>query len=304
MELRHLRYFLAVAEELHFGRAAERVHIAQPPLSRQIQQLEEEIGVKLFHRTRRSVRLTHAGNAFLEEVRKILDLSEKAISLAQRAEQGEIGRLVVSFVGSATYSFVPSALRSFRELFPDVELVLREFSTDLQLEALHEGSVQVGFLRQPINDDTLFIETILREPLRLAVPADHPLASTPRVELDMLAKEPFVMYSRQQGTAFYGEIMSLCHRAGFSPKVVQEALQMPTVLGLVSVGIGVAIVPGSVQNLQMPGVVYRILTGVDQTTELAMAWRRDDESPVSKAFLNVTRGIAMQSGTRSLYQHI
>ncbi len=289
MELRHLRYFVAVAEELHFGRASERLHISQPPLSHQIRQLEEEIGVKLFHRTKRRVLLTHAGKIFLEEARQILDLSAKAVQEAQKAERGEIGRLVIGIVVSATYSLAPPILRSFRERFPEVELILREQTTDQQLDALQKGNISVGFLRQPARNDALYFETILREPFMVALPADHVLAAGSRVSLDMLATEPFIMFSRRQGPTFYDQIMSLCNQAGFSPTVAQEAVQMPTVLGLVSVGLGIALVPASVQNLQMTGVSYRVLTGVTQTTELAMGWRREDESPVLRAFLDVAR---------------
>lgn len=297
MELRHIRYFVAVAEELHFGRAAIRIGIAQPPLSKQIQQLEDEIGVKLFKRTKRRVSLTHAGKTFLKEARQVLDLSERAVRSARRADRGEIGRLVVSFVGSATYSFLPHALRSFRNRFPHVELVLRELTTYKQLDALHEKGVDVGFLRQPIKDDALFIETLLQEPFVVALPSHHALVSRTSIPLEMLAREDFVMFSRQQGTTFYDQAVSLCHQAGFSPKVVQEAVHIPTVLGLVSAGMGVTLVTASIQKLQLAGVVYRILAQVDRTTELAVAWRRDDESPVLLAFLNVTRELAFQTQT-------
>lgn len=289
MELRHLRYFVAVAEELHFGRAAERVHISQPPLSQQIRQLEEEIGVELFHRTKRRVLLTHAGKIFLDEARQILDMSGRAVHSAQRAERGEIGRLVMGLVSSATYSLAPSVLRSFRERFPDVELILGELTTDQQLEALQKGRISIGFLRRPVRNNALHIETILREPFMVALPADHAAAAYSHLSLQMLATEPFIMFSREESATFYDETMNLCNQAGFSPKVAQEAVQIPTVLGLVSVGVGIAIVPASARNLQMTGVTYRALTGVTQTTELAMAWRRGDESPVLLAFLDVAR---------------
>lgn len=289
MELRHLRYFVAVAEELHFGRAAERIHISQPPLSQQIRQLEEEIGVKLFHRTKRRVLLTHAGKIFLEEARQILDLSGRAVHSARRAERGEIGRLVIGLVGSATFSLAPPVLRSFRARFPDVELILRELTTDQQVDALQNGNIHIGFLRQPVRKDALHIETILRESFMVALATDHALTADSHVALELLAAEPFVMFSRQQGATFYDQVMKLCHQAGFSPKVAQESIQIPTILGLVSGGLGIAIVPASARNLQMTGVTYRTLTGVTQTTELAMAWRRDDESPVLMAFLNVAR---------------
>ena len=301
MELRHFRYFVAVAEELHFGRAADRIGIAQPPLSKQIKDLEDEIGVKLFKRTKRRVTLTHAGETFLKEARQILELSETAVRSARRADLGEIGRLVVSFVGSATYSFLPYALRSFRTRFPHVELFLRELTTYEQLDALHKKAVHASFLRQPIKDDALFIETLLQESFIVALPSRHALASGTSIPLQMLAPEDFVMFSRQQGTTFHDQVVSLCHQAGFSPKVVQEAVHIPTVLGLVSAGMGVTLVTASVQRLQLAGVVYRKLAHVDRTTKLAMAWRRDDESPVLQSFLNVTRELAAQTHEESNY---
>jgi DNA-binding transcriptional LysR family regulator len=301
MELRHLRYFVAVAEELHFGRAANRVGIAQPPLSKQIQQLEDEIGVKLFKRTKRSVSLTHAGETFLKEARQTLELSGRAVRSARRADRGEIGRLVVSFVGSATYSFLPYALRSFRNRFPHVELVLRELTTYEQLDALRRKAVDVAFVRKPIKDDALFIETLFQEAFIAALPGGHALASRTSIPLPMLAQEGFVMFSRQQGMTFYDQVVSLCHQAGFSPNVVQEAVQIPTVLGLVSAGMGVTLVPASVRKLRLAGVVYRNLEQVDRITELALAYRPDDESPVLSAFLNVTRELAFQGHSRNSY---
>ena len=294
MELRHLRYFVAVAEELHFGRAANRVGIAQPPLSKQIRQLEDEIGVKLFKRTKRSVSLTYAGETFLKEARQALELSERAVRSARRADRGEVGRLVVSFVGSATYSFLPYALRSFRTRFPHVELFLRELTTYQQLDGLHRKAVDAGVVRPPIKDDALFIETLLQEPFIVALPEGHALASCTSITLQMLAPEGFVMFSRQQGTTFHDQVVSLCHQAGFSPKVVQEAVHIPTVLGLISAGMGITLVPASIRKLQFAGVLYRDLAQVDRITELAMAYRRDDESPVLQSFLNVTRELAFQ----------
>ena len=207
----------------------------------------------------------------------------------------------MGFVGSATYSFLPYALRSFRNRFPNVELVLLELTTYEQLDALHRKAVDAAFVRQPIKDDALFIETLFQESFIVALPSRHALASLKSIPLQMLAPEGFVMFSRQQGTTFYDQVVSLCHQAGFSPKVVQEAVQIPTVLGMVSAGMGVTLVPDSVQKLRLAGVVYRNLTQVDRTTELAMVYRRDDESPVLSAFLNVTRELAFQAHSRSAY---
>ncbi len=180
MELRHLRYFVAVAEELHFGRAAQRLQMAQPPLSQQIRQLEQELGVELLYRTKRTVRLTEAGLAFLHQARQILVQSEQAIEVAQRASRGEVGRLAIGFVGSATYSLLPTAVRSFRHQFPDVRLMLHEMTTSEQIEALHDDRIQVGFIRPPISDDKLSVETVLQESFVAVLPEAHPLATQTR----------------------------------------------------------------------------------------------------------------------------
>lgn len=288
MELRHLRYFAAVVEELHFGRAAERLRMAQPPLSQHILNLEKEIGVKLFERTKRRVELTEAGRVFLDEARLILQHAEQAMRAAQRASRGEVGRLRIGFVMSATCSLLPPALQTFRTRYPAVELALEETTTESGLEALRERKIRACLLRLPVNSDrTINVEPALRERLVLALPAGHRLSHQSPVSLRALAGEPFVLFPRSQGQSFYDRIVSLCHKAGFSPRVAQEATQMQTILSLVAAGIGVALIPETVQSLRGEGVVYQPLRERTPETGLALAWRRDDAAPVLTNFLNV-----------------
>lgn len=290
MELRHLRYFVAVAEELHFGRAAEKLHIAQPPLSQQIRRLEEELGVRLFERTRRRVQLTHAGHAFLEQARHTLAQAAQAIRVARKADQGEVGQLAVGFVDSAVYHALPPVLREFRERFPQVELVLRELGAADQFQLLHDGRLHAGFVRSSIDDPALTQKTLFDEPLIAALPRTHELARRESVCLRDLSADPFVIFPRALGAGFYDQIVSLCRKAGFSPRVVQEANEMQTIVSLVAAGIGVAVVPASIRNLRMEGVVYLNIRKPLARTAMTVAWRRDDSSPVLKAFQQVIRG--------------
>ncbi len=291
MELRHLRYFIAVAEELHFGRAAERLHIAQPPLSQQIRGLEAELGVLLFQRTKRRVQLTEAGRLFLDEARRVIAQADHAVRVAQRAHRGELGHLVVGFVGSATASVLPDILLAFRTQFPEVSLSLQEMTTTQQLRALHEERIHLGFLRPPIDDEHLALEIILQEPLLVVLPQSHVLARRRRIPLRALAREPIVLPPRELGPGFQDQIVGLCQRAGFSPQIIQEAVQMQTVVGLVAAGMGVSLVPASVQTLRRHGVVYRSLQASSPRVDLAVAWRRGDPSVVVHTFLDVVRGV-------------
>ncbi len=292
MELRHLRYFTAVAEELNFRRAAEKLHIAQPPLSKQIGDLEKELDVQLFRRTRRRVELTEAGRVFLAEARLTLEQAEQAARAAQRASRGEIGRLVVGFVMSATCTVLPEALRLFRARYPHVELIIEETTTGQGIEDLHNKRTHLAFLRLPLRDKALRFETVLQEPLILALYEGHPLANKPQISVRMLADEPFIIFPRDQGSGFFDQIVSFCHRAGFSPKVVQEATQMQTILSLVASGLGVALIPASVQSLQTGGVVYKALVERAPKTGIAVAWRPEGISPALSEFLGVVREIA------------
>ncbi len=292
MELRHLRYFTAVAEELHFGRAAARLHIAQPPLSQQIRRLEEELGVQLFERTRRRVQLTHAGQTFLEEARRTLAQAEQAVCVARQAAQGEVGQLAIGFVDSAVYQALPPTLRLFRERFPRVELVLRELGPAVQFQLLREGQLHAGFVRSRVDDPALAQIRLFEEPLMAALPSRHPGAGRESVCLQDLAKDPFVIFPRALGAGFYDQIVSLCGQAGFSPHVVQEANEMQTIVSLVAAGIGVAIVPASISNLRMKGVSYVHIRKPLARTAMTVAWRRDDPSPALKAFLQIVHRLS------------
>jgi DNA-binding transcriptional LysR family regulator len=293
MELRHLRYFLAVAEELHFGRAAERLAIAQPPLSQQIQALERELGVALF--TRGPVRLTPAGEAFQREARATLDHAERAAEAARAAARGELGTLRVGFVSSVAYGSLPQAVRLFRERNPRVALTLTERTTAAQLMGLHAGDLDVGFFRMDyasLVEPDLLAEPIAREPYVLALPVGHRLAALERVPLAEAAPEPFISFPKGSSPSLHGQIERYCLRAGFTPRIVQETTLMQTIIALVAAGLGVALVPGSLRRLQLEGVVYRPLVEADVHTELVAVRRRNDGLPALDAFLASVREAA------------
>ncbi|MEH2322527.1 MAG: LysR substrate-binding domain-containing protein [Nostoc sp.] len=289
MELRHLRYFVTLAEELHFGRAAERLHIAQPPLSQQIRQLEKELGFELFHRTKRKVQLTEAGQVFLGEVQQIMRQLQQAIQVGQQASRGEIGQLVVGFVSSTAYNILPNILRTFRGSVPGVRIELHELTTDQQLEWLREGRMDIGFLRPPVEENRFNWETIFQESLMVALPEGHLLASQSEVSWRSLTNEPFILFPRILAPGLYDLIISLCQQAGFSPKVAQEAIQMQTIVSLVAAEMGVAIVPASLQNLQRIGVVYQTLEEHTPKVGIAMIWRKNETSPTVQRFLEIVR---------------
>lgn len=290
MELRHLRYFVAVAEELNFSRAAERLFMAQPPLSQQIRQLETEIGVALFNRTNRKVDLTPAGKVFLEESRRILSGADVAVKKAQRVARGEAGWFGVGFVSSAAYDVMPVILRRFRETYPSVELALQEIPSAEQWDALREMRIDVGFVHLPEVEPDITSETLSVNSVMVALPAAHSLASNERIGIAELENEPFVLTPDQPGAAFAEYVVRLCRTAGFEPRVVQKTGEMPTAISLVDAGIGVAVVPASVQNLRRDGVVYRPISP-SSSIPLAIGYRVDDSSPVLGRFLEIARAI-------------
>jgi DNA-binding transcriptional LysR family regulator len=299
IELRHLRYFVAVAEELHFGRAAQRLHISQPPLSMQILALERAVGTQLLNRTQRRVNLTEAGKHFLDESRQILARVETASSDARRAERGELGQLAVGFVTIADYNVLPPVLRQFRELYPAVRLTLKESTTDAQLADLNAGRIDVGFLLPPVTDDSLHIEPVLREPLLAALPARHPLAlRVGPISLSELAISPFILFPRAMAPGLYDAIVTFCRGAGFSPRVDQEAIQMQTIVSLVSAEMGVALIPASMENLQRTGVTYKPLRETSPQVETALAWRKSDTLPALSLFLDTARQVSFEVNAR------
>lgn len=291
LNLRHLRYFAVVAEERHFGRAARRLHIAQPPLSRQIQDLEAELGFPLFDRSRRQVELTPAGAVLLRHLRGVFDALDLAVHQARRASAGELGRVVVGYLSSLAYSGIIELIRGFRAQFPSVELSLREMSPQQQVDALKDGHIDVGFVRAPLDDASLASECVRREPLVVALPADHPLVARKRISLSLLADEPFVLFPRHRGPGFFDHIMGLCRQAGFSPRIVQEAPHLD-IVSLVAAGFGVAILPESVRNIRRKGFALRPIVG-SPSADLLMAWRADDTSPALVEFLAFARRVGM-----------
>jgi DNA-binding transcriptional LysR family regulator len=295
MELRHLRYFVTVAEELHFGRAAARLHLSQPPLSMQIKALEEELGIRLLSRTQRKVELTAAGEVFLKEAREILHRVDRAAGAARRAARGEAGELAVGFVSIADYNVLPAALSALRQRSPGIALTLREATTDVQLRELAGERLDVGFVLPPVNDPRLTLMPLLREPLVAALPQQHALAAgRGKLPLARLKDAPFILFPRHMAPGLYDDVVSFCRQAGFSPRVDQEAIQMQTIVSLVSAGLGVALIPASMRNLGRTGVVYRALREQSPLTEIALAWRTGDERPTLARFLEAVRGAARQ----------
>jgi DNA-binding transcriptional LysR family regulator len=286
MELRHLRYFLAVAQEKHFGRAAARLHMAQPPLSQQIRQLEAELGVTLLIRSTRRVELTPAGAVFFDRASKILDsVSGAARDAALAAEEGSVGQLAVGFTGSATYELLPLVARRVQAALPRVTLKLcGELFTGQQEAALEAGELDVGFLRPPVRTSLLEVSVIRSEPLVVVLCEDHPLAGSPEVALADLAGEPFVCYPDDRYSVVHDIALEACHRAGFTPRVVQEAKETSTMVAAAAGGVGVALLPASVR-LAVDGAVYRPLVGSAVRVELAVAHRRGDHNPALRRFL-------------------
>lgn len=287
MELRHLRYFLTLADELHFGRAAARLHIQQPPLSRQIQLLEEELGFPLFERSRRRVELTPAGKALYSRAQQVFDALDVAIHDARSAAQGDTGRIVIGFPSSLAYSGLTELLRAFRTRFPAVELSLRELSPGEQIDALNAGGLDVGFVRSKPEEPGLVAELVRREPLMVALPDDHPLAKRRTLALSALRHEPFVMFPRVRGPAFFDQLMGLCAAAGFTPRIAQEAPQLD-ITSMVAAGFGVSIMPASMRHFHRPGLVFRPITGAPQT-ELLIVWRHQNLSPALHKFVDLVR---------------
>lgn len=280
MELRHIRYFVAVAEECHFGRAAQRLHIAQPPLSQQIKQLEAELGVVLLTRSTRRVELTPAGERYLERARAILSAVDDAGVEAVRVAAGEVGRLAIGFTGSATYELLPSLARVLRSDLPGIELVLRgEMLTPHQVDALLDRSLDIGFLRPPVRHRDIEMRTLRREPLIAVLAETHPLAARASVKLVDLRDEPFITYPSRRRSVVYEAVLEASQRAGFVPRDMLEVSETSTLVSFVAAGLGVALVPASVQHLQITGARYLPLAGSTQEVELAIATRRGDPSP-------------------------
>ena len=289
IELRHLRYFVAVAEELHFGRAAQRLHIAQPPLSQQIRRLEEMLGHALFVRTSRDVRLTAAGEELLERARHSLSKIQADVAAAQRIGRGEAGALTVGFIGSGMLTALPKMLGRYRRQYPQVDLQLREFHTSGLVSALLNGTMDVGFLRDGGEVEGLQVEIMVREPFVAVLPRKHPLAVQKTVAVKSLQDEPFVLFSRSYGSVAYKKTVAVCEEHGFLPRVVQEAPQWLTIMSLVGAGLGVTIAPACVEKLNVTDTVSRRLRPRTEETHLELAYREGEVRPIARAFCELAR---------------
>ncbi|WP_343525559.1 LysR family transcriptional regulator [Klebsiella michiganensis] len=278
IKLRHLRYFIAVAEELHFGHAAARLNISQPPLSQQIQILEQQIGARLFARTNRSVSLTEAGRQFLADSRQILSQVDDAAARAARLHHGETGELRIGFTSSAPFiKAVSDTLSTFRRRYPDVHIQTRETNTREQIVPLNEGALDLGLMRNTHLPDTLVWERVLREPLLAMVPRDHPLASQPCVSLRELAREPFVFFDPHVGTGLYDDILGLMRRYDLTPAITQEVGEAMTIIGLVAAGLGVSILPASFRRVQLLEMCWLPIEEQDAVSEMWLVWSKHHE---------------------------
>lgn len=288
VELRHLFAFVAVAEELHFGRAAKRLQMAQPPLSQQIRQLEKELGVQLFERNTRSVRLTSAGESFLQPVRTVIEDLDTAVRAAKAAGRGEYGRVSIGFAGASSHETLPRLTRAVRAAHPAIELVMTgQTYANVALARVADGSLDLGFVRLPVTQPGVTFRVIDEEELVCALPSDHPLAARESVPLEVLAGEPFVSFPANTGSTVRDAMVGACEAAGFNPRVVQEAPDSYTILALVAAGVGVTLTVTSVQHIQQSGLVYRPLAGPPIRRQAALAWRADNPSAALRAVLAV-----------------
>ena len=293
MELRQIRYFVAVAEAGGFSRAAQRLHVSQPPLSTQIRRLEEELEVALLERGNRGVSLTAAGTVFLEEMRSVLARIDHARAQARRAAHGEVGRLSIGFVSIADYGVLPPALKRFRAGHPQVEIQLHELTTDAQVRELRAAGIDLGIGLAPVDEPDIAFEPLLREALVLAAPAGHPAAKgRGAADLRAFARESFIAPPRDLAPGLYDLTIQRCRAAGFAPRITQHARQMQTVIGLVASGMGCALVPASVRGLRRPGVRYCSLRGRAAHVELGILRPRGAEHPPGERFVEALRSAA------------
>lgn len=291
IEFRHLRYFAAVVESKSFRAAALRLHVSQPPLTRQVQQLEELLGVVLLERQPRGIELTAAGAVFYEEARNLLMLAEAAIDRTQMAAQGQLGRLDVGVFGSAVFDAIPRVIQAFRLACPKVDIVLHNLDRAGQIRALRERRLTVGFNRFFVEEADLIWDVVLAEQLNVALHHAHPLAKRERLGLADLAGEPLILYPRTPRPGFIDQTLSLFHRRHLTPQVVQEVDDVVTAIALVSSGYGLTLASDSALNLHLPGVVYLPLEANEAPIDLCMIRRADDESPLLRAFIDVVHAV-------------
>jgi len=288
IELRHLRYFLAVSETLHFGRAAERLAMAQPPLSQQIRNLERNLGFPLFDRTTRGVKLTKVGHFFLDRARSTLAKIGDDVEMARRLGRGQEGVLTVGFSGSVMFTILPKAIGRYRRGYPAVEFRLRELPTAEQTVALLNGTLDLGFLRDGEPREGMTIEPIVREPYLAVLPSRHKLAAKAAISLLELKEEPFVLFAREMGRLAYDRTIKCCEAEGFRPNIVQHAPQWPTVLQLVAAGLGVSLAPACVRGIKSAGVLFKKIRS-RHWTSIDIGIRAKLDNPAAQAFLEIVR---------------
>ena len=286
IELRHLRYFLAVAETLHFSRAAKRLGIAQPPLSQQIKRLEQLLGHALFERTTRGVKLTLAGQLLAKRARSTLEKVDEDLSQVRRLGRGEEGTLTVGFSGSVMFTELPAAIQSYRRRYPKVELRLRELVTTAQIAALLNGTLDLAFLRDGDPTEGVRITTLLKEKYVAVLPEAHPLAQRRSLSMKALKGEPFIMFARRMGPLAYDRTIACCERSGFRPNIVQDAPQWLTLVRLVAAGLGVSLAPACVARVAMPGAVYREMNAPCRTS-IDLGVKVGAESVLAKNFIEI-----------------
>lgn len=288
IELRHLRYFLAVAETLHFSKAAERLGIAQPPLSQQIRRLEELVGHRLFDRTTRGVKLTLAGQLLEERARTTMDKVQDDLAQVRRLGRGEEGTLTVGFSGSVMFTELPTAIGIYRRRYPKVELRLREMSTSAQIAALLDGTLDLAFLRDGDPTDGVEMSTVLKEPFVAVLPETHVLARKRSLRVGDLRQEPFILFARRMGPLAFDRTMSCCEQNGFRPRIVQDAPQWPTLVRLVAAGLGVSLAPACVAHIALPGAVYRDVHAACRTT-IDLGMKSGSDKILSRNFIQIAR---------------
>lgn len=294
MELRHLHSFLALAEELHFGRAADRLGIAQPPLSRHIQLLEAEIGASLFERSPRAVRLTAAGEELRNRVKAHVDGISSAVNATRLAAAGKTGRLSVGFTSNLSYLLLPAVLERLKTIAPGVSFHVSEMSTDPQIDALRSGEIELGLLALPIDEPDLIQRRLFQDPLLVVMPHNHPLAGHDGVTFSQLKDYPFVMCPRYRRTGFQHVITDRCVAAGFTPRVVQEVEGKTLMYELVARGVGVSIVPRSSSHGHREGFVYLPILDPVEPVDIAAVWRKENDSCLRRLFVDTAVAVAAE----------
>jgi len=299
VDLRHLRYFVAVAEELHFTRAAERLGIKQPPLSLQIRQLEQELGTPLFRRLTRGVELTEAGVLLLDEARQILEHVERAKANVLSRARGEKGQIRVGFAGATYFQpRIPGLIQAYRRLYPDVLLTPEQSNTPHLIEALRNGSLDVAFVRPPLSDgEGIVVQPLIKESMRIVLPAQHPYAHSREMPLAALAGETFILFPRAIGPGLYDSVIAGCQRAGFSPTLGQEAPQISSIVHLVAAGFGISVVPESIEQIRADGAVYIPIQGEAPVAQISLAVRKDNCSATVRNFVALARKQALDAST-------